>query len=227
MQKIAALLAVVSLGISQPQPSKGMTAYLTFDADMTYGMLARLKNHSVKAWYDPALIEYLEQNKIPATIFTTGLFAQTYPDLIKRLSKDGFSIENHSFDHPGFFPFCYRLRTINTDSEKISQIQKTQDIIQSLTGKPAKFFRFPGLCHSAHDDDLVKSLGLTVSAGDVVSADAFGNRSQKITDNVLKQVKDGSVILFHLGGPNAPKTFEAIKTIIPQLQKQGFIFQPF
>ena len=53
---------------------------LTFDADMTRAMAARLKSEQVRSWYDPAIVRELQETGTPATFFVTGLWAMTYPD---------------------------------------------------------------------------------------------------------------------------------------------------
>ena len=63
------------------------TVILSFDADMTPSMRARLMTGKVKAWYDPVIIDMFIQDHVPARIFVTGLFAEVYPDLIRQLRE--------------------------------------------------------------------------------------------------------------------------------------------
>lgn len=202
------------------------TVYLTFDADMTQGMKSRLEKKKVAAWYDPKVIEELKSNDVPATIFATGMFAEIYPDLLKELSADGrFSIENHTYDHSAFAWPCYGLPALKTDEAKKAEIERTQAIIEKVTGKKPTLFRYPGLCgHNPHDDALVAAYGLTVNDGTVVSGDAFGRHPERIVKAVLDRVKDGSVVVMHLGGPNAPSTAAAVAELVPLLRARGFRF---
>lgn len=208
--------------ISQPASQK--LVYLTFDADMTESMQIRAKTGQIK-FYDQRLVDYLENNKIPALIFTTGLFVQGYPDVIKQLAADQLiQFGNHTYDHPGFAKPCYKLKILNNDQDKIAQINKTQEIIKQATGQTPKYFRFPGLCHTAHDDGLVMNQGLKIMDGDIVSGDAFNSHTASIVNNIMKNVKPGDVILMHVGGPNAPKAFEVLANIVPKLQAAGYGF---
>lgn len=198
---------------------------LTFDADMTSGMKSKLKNGYVKSYYNEKVIEVLEKEKVSATIFITGMWAELYPKETKAIADNSlFEVGNHSYDHPGFrFP-CFTLAFVSqTNKEK--EISKTQEILERITGKKPNLFRFPGGCHSQKDIDLVNQDGLTVVGWDVSSTDAFNNNTNSIVNRVLTQVKNGSVIVFHLhGGPNAPKTAEALEKIIPELRKRGYEF---
>lgn len=202
------------------------TVFLTFDADMTQGMKSRLDEKKVAAWYDPKLIEELKAEDVPATVFVTGMFAEIYPDLIKELSADGrFSIENHTYDHSAFAWPCFGLRALKTDDEKRAEIRRTQAILESLTGKTPTLFRYPGLCgHDPHDDALVAAFGLAVNDGTLVSGDAFSRHPERIVRAVLGRVKDGSVVVMHLGGPNAPSTAAAVAELVPLLRAKGYRF---
>ncbi|MCX6780365.1 MAG: polysaccharide deacetylase family protein [Candidatus Magasanikbacteria bacterium] len=206
--------------------SSASTVYLTFDADMTPLMQKKLKQGKVKEWYDPELISYLEKERVPATIFVTGMFAEIYPSVVKRWADSGlFIVGNHSYSHPGFTAHCYGLTTVTSTAAKQDQIEKTQKILTPLIGYTPTYFRYPGLCHTAADDQLVASLGLKIAPATIISGDAFAKNSSAIVKNVLKQLKDNAVILMHTGGPNAPATTAAVKTLVPILEKRGFLFK--
>jgi len=53
---------------------------LTFDACMTTGMLKRIASGKDQPLYNPAIVAFLKQEKIQATIFITGLWAEKYPE---------------------------------------------------------------------------------------------------------------------------------------------------
>ncbi len=202
------------------------TIYFTFDADMTPRMERQLAQKKVKQWYDPEIIDYLETEKIPATIFVTGMFAETYPTTVSLWSQNNlFSIGNHSYSHPGFTPHCYGLATASSTIAKKEEITRTQSILQKITGSPPRQFRFPGLCHTTTDDQLVTQLGLQVVGADDISGDAFNHNLNTIVKTVLKRAHNGSILLMHTGGPHAPKTLAALKKIVPLLRHQGYEFK--
>jgi peptidoglycan/xylan/chitin deacetylase (PgdA/CDA1 family) len=206
--------------------SKSKVVYLTFDADMTPFMKKKLDDKKVSSYYSKDLVNYLESEKIPATIFVAGMFAEVYPDLIREMAKyPNIEIANHSYDHPGFQSPCYKLKIINTDEEKIGQMEKTQRILTELTGIVPKYFRHPGLCHNQQDDLLAKKIGLTVSDSGLTSGDSYYKNPKDIIKKVLSEVQDGSVIIMHLGGPNAPATYDAVKEIVSKLKEGGYTFK--
>lgn len=198
---------------------------LTFDADMTPGMLTRLHDHRVAAWYDPAILEYLHENHVPAAIFVSGLFAEAYPDLVGRLAHDPlFVVGVHGYRHAAYTTSCYGLPVLHTDAEKHDDLVRALKAIERATGRAPLLFRYPGLCHDAHDDALVRQVGLSVDTPTVVSGDPFTHDVDAVVRQVLRRAKDGGTVVFHLGGPNAPVTLEVLRTLVPELRRRGYEF---
>jgi peptidoglycan/xylan/chitin deacetylase (PgdA/CDA1 family) len=203
------------------------TIYLTFDADMTPYMKDELLNGKIKEWYSPKIISYLKAEKIPASVFTTGMFAEVYPDLIKDLGSNPlFSIENHTYSHKSFSSPCYKPEPVTKHTEKVLEITKTQEIIKNLTGKEPKYVRLPGLCRTEQDETLIEKLGLIPSNVGIISGDVKQHDYRKIVNSVLHQAHSGdNIIIMHLGGPHAPSIEKALEIFIPELLKKGYIFK--
>ena len=198
---------------------------LTFDACMTSGMLKRVESGSDPALYNAAIVDFLRSEKIAATFFITGLWADKYPNVVKSLAAEPFfEIGNHSYSHRGFVVNCYSLPNL-PEKEKAADILQSQEILIRLTGKKPTLFRFPGGCFSPADQALVKYNGLTVVGWSFASGDAFNSNTSAIVENVLEKAKSGAIVVFHLsGGRYAPKSAEVLKIIVPELKKRGFEF---
>ncbi len=227
------ILAAAFLGIllpgglyanSLPLAPQAKIVFLTFDADMTRYMMEEQKAGLVKQWYDPALIQYLDKESVPATFFVTGMFADMYPDLVRSLaSNPNFSIQNHTYNHLAFKPECFGLPFVSSDEKKRLQISRTQNILKSLIGRSPKYFRYPGLCHNAHDDALVSAIGLSLAQGEFSSGDAYMKNPETIMNNVLRNLSQGKqVAVFHLGNIKTPETLAAIKLLILKLKELGY-----
>ncbi len=197
----------------------------TFDADMTPQMKQRLEKGEVPSWYNEKVVRVLRETKTPATFFLTGMWTEMYPEAARSFATDPlFEIENHSYSHPSFSGVCYGLRQIR-DDQKLDEVQKAQQVILEKTGVAPRYFRFPGGCAGLDDIRLVRSQKLHIVGWDVASGDAFSNDEAKIEKRVLGKVQNGSIVVFHLnGGPNAPRTADALEKIIPALKKRGFTF---
>lgn len=198
---------------------------LTFDADMTPGMLSELKSRRVSSWYNEKVIEVLRQEQVPATLFLTGLWIETYSEATKQLSADPlFELGSHSYSHGAFHSPCYRLFPI-PESKQAAEVQKTDDLLRQYAASYKKYFRFPGLCSDAAAVKKVEDQGYTVIGGDVDGADAFEKNPKWIASDVVSHVRPGSIVVLHMhGGPNAPGTAAALPDIIRKLRSEGYTF---
>ena len=208
---------VLAAHVSQPLVA------LTFDLDMT-SQMAAMARAGVR-WVNSDAIGYMRANKIHATLFMTGMWAELYPAVARQLATDpNFEIGNHSYSHPAFHVPCYRLSWVSRASQA-EQISFAQRAIQRVTGVTPRYFRFPGGCYDRQAVDLVHASGLIPVEWNVNSIDAFNPHSQQIASIVVSSVKPGSIVVMHLqGGPNAPGTSGALRLIVPALQRQGYRF---
>lgn len=197
---------------------------LTFDADMTPKMKNDLKAGVVKSWYEKGVIDILEKNQVPATLFLTGMWAEIYPDVTRELGANPlFEIGNHSYDHGAFHVPCYGLGEVKDRSD---EVVRTQGVLKNLIGYAPKYFRFPGGCGAQDDVALVSQLGLQVVGWDDISGDAYiRDSAEPIIAQTIKNAQNGSIIVFHMhGGRTAPQTVHALQAVIDGLRKRGFSF---
>lgn len=85
--------------------------------------------------FTPPILAILKRYQVQATFFIVGSRAHSHPDLVKRIVEEGHVVGNHSFNHTNlpklsFDQFC-------------EQVDKTQRILQQLTGYTPKLFRPP------------------------------------------------------------------------------------
>lgn len=198
---------------------------LTFDADMTPGMLLLLRSGVVKSWYNAEIMSILNQYQVKATVFLGGLWTKTYPIAAKALAINPLiEIGNHSYNHYAFTAGCFSLPVL-PDADKVSDVEAAQQIIKKTTGVTPKYFRFPGGCMDAVDLQAVARLGLTIVHWDSVAGDGFQNDPDVIVQNVKNTVQNGSIVVFHFhDGTLAPQTAPALRVLIPYLQSRGFEF---
>lgn len=198
---------------------------LTFDADMTRAMLARLHSGRQRTWYDAAVVRELEATHTPATVFLTGLWTLQYPNVVRMLAHNKlFELENHSVDHSGWLA-CYGLRIVHGELSKRAEVLDAAADIRRVAGVTPRYFRFPGGCHSQADLRLVASTGERAVGWDVVSGDPFQPDPAPIVAQVLAEVRPGSIVIMHIvSPPNAPATDRALPVIIRDLRDRGYRF---
>lgn len=97
---------------------------LTFDADMTPGLLALLRRESVQSWYNHEVIVVFRSQRVPATLSLTGLWASTYQEDARALAADPlFEIGSHTVDHLTFHARCYGLAAATNRRWEIAESQ--------------------------------------------------------------------------------------------------------
>jgi peptidoglycan-N-acetylglucosamine deacetylase len=226
-----AVLALALVAGGQPHlvlhgPRSHKWVALTFDADMTQSMVADLNSGKVKSWYDRAVAATLRRTHTPATIFLTGLWTKTYPNAVRSFARDPlFELENHSWDHAAWAGSCYGLPAVRSLARKKAEVLQTEAIVKRVAGVQTHYFRFPGGCLTKADVRLVASLGEQPVQWDVVSGDSFLTDPARVEQEVLRQVRPGSIVVLHLVGPaRTPATAPAVKALIPELRARGYKF---
>lgn len=194
---------------------------LTFDADMTADQDKRAARG--ERFDNPQLIATLRRLKAPATVFMTGKWAEQYPDQARSIGRDPlFEVANHSYSHHAFSTPCYGLPAVAPGSARQDVQRASAAFEKAGVERTVPYFRFPGGCY---DDAVLREIGpakVTAVQWDVVSGDAFAKKSGPVADQVLAQVKPGSVVVMHCTHSAAPATEEAIRRIVPELRARGY-----
>lgn len=194
---------------------------LTFDADMTDAMTARLRRGEVSSYANLRLLDLLERRRIPATFFVTGQWAEQYPEVTRRIAGNPlFEVANHSYEHAAFTEDCYDLPRL-TAGAMTEDVAKTFRALEPFGGRQTRYFRFPGLCHDRAALGALAPLGVTVIDGDVVSGDPFARGPGPVVNAVLSQVKPGSIVIMHVTEANARYTDDALPAILAGLRRAG------
>jgi peptidoglycan-N-acetylglucosamine deacetylase len=167
--------------------------------------------------YTLQILDILKRERVPATFFVVGNLSRKYPDVLKRIDREGHVIGNHSYSHP--------LLTKMTMDEVDAQLYRTNEIIRKETGKTPLLFRPP---YGAVNKRLEKHLaaeGFRIIQWSVDTRDWAGPSSRKIIHTVKSQVGPGGIILQHsAGGPQLKETVEALPVIIRYLKENGYEF---
>lgn len=161
-----------------------------------------------------ALMDVLEQYGAKASFFVEGRFLtkKTLPQLQRAVTM-GIDIENHSYDHPA-------MGSLTEDQIK-EQIEKTDALIQKYTGTTPQFFRPP---YIDHNELMHKTIDKTFICGYSCQDWDENVSAQQRIDMILANAKDGLILLLHDHEGKGVLTVEALKTVIPELQAQGYRF---
>lgn len=158
----------------------------------------------------PWVLDVLDNYKIKATFFCVGDNVEKYPEVYRQITERGHVIGNHTFNH---------LRFFKEDTETyIANIEKGATVINS------KFFRPP---HGHINGRLVKWLKqrYKVVMWDLLTADYDNARNGVQCFNTVKRnVRPGSIIVFHDSLKAEKNMVEALPLTIEYLQKNNWKF---
>ncbi len=196
---------------------------ITLDADYSPAAASKVATGEYPRQVNSTAIKYLTTSDTSATIFVTGMWAHTYRADLKRLAANPrFELANHTFNHDAWTRSCYGLPYIGDATAKLSSLTRTNDVVREATGRSMSYARLPGLCHNRPDEKLIADAGMRSVDTDVSTSDAFATNPAVVAKEMLRKVKPGSILLFHLNGaPNAPATTEILKLLIPGLKARG------
>ncbi|HZS21066.1 MAG TPA: polysaccharide deacetylase family protein [Pseudonocardiaceae bacterium] len=195
---------------------------LTFDSNMTDAMVRLLATGKVNSYANVRVIDELQRSHTPATFFLAGKWVERYPDVTRRIAADSnFELASHSYSHRGFTAHCYHLAALPVD-QMAADVERSFRVLAPFGGRQTRYFRFPGGCYDARALHAIAPAQATVVQYDIVGGDAFSNDPRLIINNVLRNAHNGGIVVLHITQANAPRTAEALPTIISGLRARGY-----
>lgn len=170
------------------------------------------------AWgtdYTNDILDILDKYDIKSTFFLVGFWAEKHEDLVKEIHERGHEIGNHSTNHP--------YMTKLSKEQMVKELRDTGDLIEGITGEKPILFRPP---FGDYNDQLIRTCednGYYVIQWDVDSLDWKELGPQSVIDRVTRNVKEGSIVLFH---NNAKYIDEYLPIIIEKLQSEDYEIVP-
>lgn len=162
------------------------------------------------------ILDVLNESNAKGTFFIMGgwiNYTEENLDKLMKINEGGHEIGNHSYIHPSF--------TKISQERMAEEIKKTEDIVYAATGNKTLLFRFPSGDYNEQAIEFVRSLGYQCIQWDVDSVD-YKEAGEEIEYNkVIKNVKEGSIVLFHNNAKYTPKN---LKKIINKLTEEGYEF---
>lgn len=159
-------------------------------------------------------LDLLEKNGVRATFFVIGENVSYYPKPLKRAVALGHEIGNHTYHHV--------LLSKISEKEALQEIRSTEEIILQTTGYQTKLLRPPEGAYTKSALQTADDSGYRVVLWTVDSRDWENIPAEKVVQNVEKNIKGGSILLFH--DYTGKHSLEALEILIPQLKAQGYEF---
>ena len=182
--------------LHRPDPDKPMIA-LTFDDG--------------PGAYTDRLLDIFQEHGGHATFFLLGNKIDKRPETVQRMVEEGHEVAGHSWSHQEL--------TKLTEKEIRSQLVKTNNKINELTGLTPVIMRPPYGSYNDNVRAVAKKLGLSAINWNVDTLDWKYKDADYVYDAAMKKLKDGNIILFH---DIHPTTVDAMEQVIPALIEEGY-----
>lgn len=132
------------------------------------------------------LLEELRKRNVKASFFLVGERIPGNEDIVLMMHRDGHVIGNHTYTHQ-------KLTEISEENV-IKEIVETNKMINSITGRDVEYIRPP--CGS-WSEELLYVVDMTPVFWNVDPRDWCTRNVNEIVENVVNNVEDGDIILFH------------------------------
>jgi peptidoglycan/xylan/chitin deacetylase (PgdA/CDA1 family) len=149
------------------------------------------------AW-TPRLLDTLAGHGVRATFFLVGRYAQSEPELVRRIADAGHVIANHSWTHPNL--------ALAPSAKVREELARTSDVLQQITGQRVRLFRPPFGARRPAVFRIARELGLMPVLWNAMtndwaepSADKIATRLSRRIDRLERQGHAANILL-HDGG---------------------------
>jgi cellulose synthase/poly-beta-1,6-N-acetylglucosamine synthase-like glycosyltransferase/peptidoglycan/xylan/chitin deacetylase (PgdA/CDA1 family)/spore germination protein YaaH len=177
--------------------------------------------------WTPRILDVLKEKHAPGVFFVIGEQANASPDLLRREYNEGHEIGNHTFTHPKFDEI--------SRTQLKWELNLTQRLIESTLGVKSLLFRPPyGIDHQPEYAEEVAQLPYPQELGYIIvgqridpddwrmTEEKHQRPAEEIADDVLRQAKNGNIVLLHDGGGERDQTVAALPLIIDKLRANGY-----
>lgn len=167
----------------------------------------------------PQILDLLRANGIKATFCVLGRNAHTYPELIRRIDREGHTLCNHSWRHD------MALKDKDEGAIRDDLAATNNAIREAVPTAKIQYFRAPGGHFDPRLVGIARSMGMTSLYWQVDPRDwdvAKHGRGQTMVDQIVKVVqkdtRPGSIVLSH--DNLKPDTVTAYRHLMPWLKSR-------
>lgn len=181
--------------------------------------------------YTNRILDVLKAEHVHATFFVVGRAADAYPDVVRRIVREGNALGNHTWDHSHLL--------LQSRAAMRNELRRTDATIYRIAGVHTRLMRPPFGARDFAVLDEAKKLGYTVVMWSVpLPKDWEQPGDAAISKRVIENVHDGGIVVLHDGNrgivcrkrPIADADCDrgqdvaATRTIVERLRAQGYRF---
>lgn len=171
----------------------------------------------------PYILDVLAAKRVRATFFLQGDNAERHPELVQRIHAEGHVVANHAYQH-AWFPDL-------TAEEAHSEIERTNEVLEDITGVRPTLFRYPFGQPSPDGDAALARLGMSNGVHWKWTSDLPGDfqcpGADALVDLLTTEATDQAMLLLHDAGDTIgcpPAQLEYLPRAIDELRARGMTF---
>jgi peptidoglycan/xylan/chitin deacetylase (PgdA/CDA1 family) len=175
---------------------------------------------------DTHLMDFLAQERIPATLFVNARWIDANPELFRKLAQNPlFEIANHGMWHkPASISgrSVYGIAGTRDVGELVDEIGLNARKIEEITGKRPAWYR----SGTAYYDEVAVKVANSLEhqvAGFSILGDAGATWSAAQVKAALLKAVPGDIALLHMNHPESG-TGAGVMAAVPELKRRGFRF---
>ncbi|MBQ6706896.1 MAG: delta-lactam-biosynthetic de-N-acetylase [Clostridia bacterium] len=180
--------------------------YLTFDAGYDNG-------------YTAPILDTLKKHGVPAAFFVVGNFADTQPELIKRMAAEGHIVGNHTYNHPD-------MSAISTAEGFDKELAALEERYQEITGQEMKkFYRPPQGKYSEQNLKMAADRGYTTCFWSLAYVDWYVDKQptrEEAFSKLIPRIHPGAVVLLH---STSKTNCEILDELLTKWKEMGYTFK--
>lgn len=157
------------------------------------------------------LLDILDQYGSRATFFVVGNRVKNFADGLAQITQRGSEVGTHTWSHEDLS----KLSQGNIQS----QLQKSIDAIENITGQPVTLMRPPYGAINGNVKTICNQTNLPIIQWSLDTRDWETRSASKTYDSIMNSVKNGSIILCH---EIVPSTITAMERVVPELINRGY-----
>ncbi|EFM08890.1 polysaccharide deacetylase [Paenibacillus curdlanolyticus YK9] len=165
--------------------------------------------------YTAELLAIFRETAGKATFFMIGEQIEANRAIAEAVYAQGHELANHTYSHP----YLTKL----TRAEAADELNKTEQLIRSITHEAVQCFRPPYLDMNDDIASIAEEAGYTtIGALNLDARDWEEPGVAHIVRTTRAYAANGSILLFHDGYGDRSQTVEAVRTLVRELAADGY-----
>jgi peptidoglycan/xylan/chitin deacetylase (PgdA/CDA1 family) len=167
----------------------------------------------------PLVLALLARHRARATFFCIGERAARHAACVRACVDAGHGIENHSYRHAHSF-------SLFGPSALRRDIERAQEVLTGISGRPPRFFRAPAGLRSPLLDPVLVRLGLQLASWTRRGFDTVNADPQVVLARLTRHLQAGDILLMHDGHAartraGTPVVLEVLPALLALLEQRS------